>query len=103
MHAAIFIDIHTLLCSNLFALSDTPNIVTPDTTLIGPGLVFFAGQLLSAPPRSTVTKKSHVTTRLWRQRSSFQSKEEKEKAVRRLVISRSFYCAGVAPCQQDEC
>lgn len=29
----IFIDIHTLLCSNLFALSPTPNIVTPDTTL----------------------------------------------------------------------
>lgn len=41
MHAAIFIDIHTLLCSNLFALSDTPNIVTPDTTLIGPGFFFF--------------------------------------------------------------
>lgn len=32
IHAAIFIDVHTLLCSNLFALSDTPNIVTPDTT-----------------------------------------------------------------------
>lgn len=43
MHAAIFIDIHTLLCSNLFALSDTPNIVTPDTTLIGPGFFFFCG------------------------------------------------------------
>lgn len=47
MRAARFIGIHTLLCSNLFALSDTPNIVTPDTTLSGPG---FAGQLLSVPP-----------------------------------------------------
>lgn len=32
MNMVIFSDIHTLLCSNLFALSDTPNIVTPQTT-----------------------------------------------------------------------
>lgn len=32
IHVAIFIDVHTLRRSNLFALSDTPNIVTRDTT-----------------------------------------------------------------------
>lgn len=95
MHAAKFINIHTLLCSNLFALSDTPNIMTPDTTLTGPS---FADWLLHVPPSCTLTKKSHVTTWLWRHRSSFRSKVESETAVRRLVISRSFHYAGVATC-----
>lgn len=38
-----------------------------------------------------------------RQRSSFLSKLEKGKAFRHLEIIHSFYCAGVAPCQHEEC
>lgn len=53
MHAAVFIDVHTLLCSNLFALFDTPNIVTPDTTLSGPS---FAGPVARCATQKHVDK-----------------------------------------------
>lgn len=55
IHVVIVNDIHTLLCSNLFALSDSPNIVTPDTTHRAP----YCDQLLYLPPRRALTKKSH--------------------------------------------
>lgn len=51
MHAAIFINIHTLHYSNLFALPDTPNIMTPDTKLISPS---FCG-----PVAPCATQKRH--------------------------------------------
>lgn len=78
MHAVIFIDVHTLLCSNLFALFDTPNIVTPDTTLSGPS---FAGQLLGAPPRSMLTKTSRVTARLQEAKIKLSVKVRERKGL----------------------
>lgn len=87
-------DLHTLLCSNLVALTDTQNIVTPDTTLKAP----YWDWLHCAPPRRAFTKTSRWTTRL-EAKVKLSIKGGERKGRQTLVISRSFHCAGVTPTQ----
>lgn len=77
----------------IYLLSLIPQILWHQTQHRGPSI---AARCSVRHPEA-FAKRSHFTTRLRRQRSSFQLKVVKGKAVRHLIISRSFICAGVTP------